>query len=101
MNRATLMEQIESKTGHPAAEIGEVLELVLQEIGSVLADGGSVSLGGYGIFVPHVLKKQREGQSGSTSWWREDTGRTTVLYKPGKDMLNLVRSKSVNRKANG
>ena len=30
-----------------------------------------------------MLKKQREGQSGSTSWWREDAGRTTVLYKPG------------------
>lgn len=55
------MQQIESKTGHPAAEIDEALELVLQEIGSVLADGESISLGGYGIFVPQVLKKQREG----------------------------------------
>ena len=38
------MQQIESKTGHPAAEIDEALELVLQEIGSVLADGESISL---------------------------------------------------------
>ena len=46
MNRETLMRQIESKTGRPATEIDATLELVLQEIGSVLAGGESVSLGG-------------------------------------------------------
>ena len=87
MNRETLMKQIEDKTGRPAAEVDSALELVLREIGGVLADGESVSLGGYGVFVPRY---ERTRQHGSTSVWRADTRRKTVEFKPRKDFLLIL-----------
>ena len=64
------MRQIESKTGRPATAIDATLELVLQEIGSVLAGGESVSLGGYGVFVPRPDRTQRKEIPGV---WRADS----------------------------
>lgn len=101
LNKSKLIEQVESRSDFSKETIETVLELLMEEIGSGLSRSESVSLSGYGVFVPRVQKMQREGQSGSTSWWREDAGHTTVLYKPGKDMLDLVNRKSANRKVSG
>lgn len=101
LSKSKLIEQVESKSEFSKETIEAVLDLLMEEIGSGLSRGESVSLSGYGVFVPRVQKMQREGQSGSTSWWRADTGHTTVLYKPGKDMLDLINRKGGNRKANG
>lgn len=93
MNRETLMKQIESKTGRPATEIDATLELVLQEIG-----GESVSLGGYGVFVPRPDRTQRKDIPGV---WRADScqpGRKTVEFKPRKDFLAILNAKQEKKK---
>lgn len=94
MHRDTLMKQIEEKTGHPAAEVDSALELVLREIGGVLADGESVSLGGYGVFVPRY---ERTRQHGSTSVWRVDTQRKTMEFKPRKDFFAIINEKPLQK----
>ena len=95
MNREALMKQIEDKTGRSAAEVDSALELVLREIGSVLADGESVSLGGYGVFVPRY---ERVRQHGSAGVWRADTQRKTVEFKPRKDFFAIVNGKPSQKK---
>ena len=98
MNRETLMRQIESKTGRSATEIDATLELVLQEIGSVLAGGESVSLGGYGVSVPRLDRTQRKEIPGV---WRADScqpRRKTVEFKPRKDVLAILNAKQDNKK---
>lgn len=47
MNREALIASIAEKSGRSAADVDDALELVLREIGSVLASGESVSLVGY------------------------------------------------------
>ena len=79
-------------------EIDAALELVLQEIGSILAGGESVSLGGYGVFVPRTdfAAQRRVRQYGATSVWRADTGtseRKTVEFQPRKEFLTLINAK--------
>ena len=105
MNRETLMKQIEEKTGRSAAEVDSALELVLREIGSVLADGESVSLGGYGVFVPRTdfSARRRVRQYGTTSVWRADTGtaeRKTAEFQPRKELLALINAKQSERVKN-
>ena len=94
MNRDTLMKQIEQTSGRPAAEVDSALELVLKEIGSVLAGGESVSLGGYGVFVPRDGITRRNGR---TDVWIAD-GRKTLEFKPRKDFLSLLNAKQNNQK---
>lgn len=98
MNRETLMKQIEEKTGRSAAEVDSALELVLREI-------GSVSLGGYGVFVPRTdfSARRRVRQYGATSVWRADTGtaeRKTVEFQPRKEFLALINAKQSERVKN-
>lgn len=95
MNRETLMKRIEDKTGRDATEVDSALELVLREIGGVLAGGESVSLGGYGVFVPRY---ERVRQHGGTGVWRVDTQRKTVEFKPRKDFFALINGKPFPKK---
>lgn len=96
LNKKELIERVENNCGYSKEEIEEVLSLLMNEIGAGLGRGESVSLSGYGIFIPRIQKLQREGQNGSTAWWREGGGRTTAIFKPGKDMLSLINRKSAN-----
>ena len=98
MNRETLMNQIEEKTGRSAAEVDSALELVLREI-------GSVSLGSYGVFVPRTdfAAQRRVRQYGTTSVWRADTGtaeRKTAEFQPRKELLALINAKQSERVKN-
>lgn len=97
MNQETLMKQIEAKSGRPAAELHAVLDLILEEIGSVLADGESVSLGRYGVFIPRTdfAAQRREKRHSMTGVWRADTGAAgwkTVEFKARKDFLALINA---------
>ena len=93
MNRDTLMKQIERKTGRSAAEVDSALELVLREIGSVLADGEPVSLGGYGVFIPRTERIRRNSRTGVWSPDMRSLGRKTVEFKPRKDFVALLDAK--------
>ena len=101
LNKKELLDRIENSCGYSREEIEEVLNLLMNEIGTGLGRGDNVSLAGYGIFVPRTQKRPQEGKSGSTGWWRGDAdlpGRTTVIYKPGKDMLSLINHRSTTRR---
>ena len=101
LNKKELLDRVESSCEYSREEIEEVLNLLMSEIGSGLGRGDNVSLAGYGIFVPRVQKRTQEGKSGSTGWWRagdDQPGRTTVIYKPGKDMLGLINHRSTTRR---
>ena len=96
MNREALVKNIEEKSGRNAAEVDTALELVLREIGSVLASGESVSLGEYGVFVPHYAKPRRQ-PSGHTSTWHSSgftSERKTLEFKPRKGFLDLLNQQS-------
>lgn len=96
MNREALIESIAEKSGRSAADVDDALELVLREIGSVLASGESVSLGGYGVFVPHYAKP-RQPRSGHTSTWHSNgftSERKTLEFKPRKDFIDLLNQQN-------
>ena len=84
MNRGALIKSIAEKSGRSAANVDDVLELVLREIGSVLASGESVSLGGYGVFVPHYAKPRRQSGERSSTWHSSGftSERKTLEFKP-------------------
>ena len=96
MNREALIESIAEKSGRNAEEVDTALELVLREIGSVLASGESVSLGGYGVFVPHYAKPRRQ-PSGHTATWHSSgftSERKTLEFKPRKDFIALLNQQN-------
>ena len=102
MNQETLIKQIEAKSGRSAEEINDVLELILDEIGSVLSGGESVSLGGYGVFVPRLdyAAQRREKRHSMTGVWRADTGAVgwkTVEFKARKDFLALINARPTRK----
>ena len=100
MNRETLIRQIESKSGRSAEEVDSALELVLQEIGGALADGESVSLGGYGVFVPRSERTRRNTRTDVWSTELRFTGRKTLEFKPRKDFIALLNPSEPNKRIN-
>lgn len=97
MNRELLIKSIAEKSGRNAEEVDTALELVLQEIGSVLASGESVSLGGYGVFVPRYAKRYQKRHNYTTVWKAEGSspGSKTVEFRPRKDFIRLLNPNSL------
>lgn len=96
MNREALIESIAEKSGRSAADVDDALELVLREIGSVLASGESVSLGGYGVFVPHYAKPRRQSGERTSTWHSSGfiSERKTLEFKPRKDFIDLLNQQN-------
>lgn len=96
MNREALIESIAEKSGRNAEEVDAALELVLREIGSVLASGESVSLGGYGVFVQRYAKPRQQSGINTSTWYSSGftSERKTLEFKPRKDFITLLNQQN-------
>ena len=96
MNREALIESIAEKSGRSVADVDDALELVLREIGSVLASGESVSLGGYGVFVPHYAKPRCQSGERTSTWHSSGftSERKTLEFKPRKGFIDLLNQQN-------
>lgn len=96
MDREALIKSVAEKSGRDAVDVNDMLELVLREIGSVLAAGESVSLGGYGVFVPHYAKPRRQHNRSTLTWHSSGftSERKTLEFKPRKDFIDLLNQQN-------
>lgn len=96
MNREALIESIAEKSGRNVEEVDAALELVLREIGSVLASGESVSHGGYGVFVPRYAKPRQQSGINTSTWHSSGftSERKTLEFKPRKDFITLLNQQN-------
>ncbi|MGI9520178.1 MAG: integration host factor subunit alpha [Hyphomicrobiaceae bacterium] len=94
LTRADLAEAVVEKVGLPRNESQELVELILREISSTLADGESVKLSSFGSFGIRE-KGERVGRNPKTGEEVPITPRRVLVFRPSnimKDRINTGRS---------
>jgi len=98
LTRADLAEAVVEKVGLPRNESQELVELVLSEISTTLADGESVKLSSFGSFGIRE-KGERIGRNPKTGEEVPITPRRVLVFRPSNIMKDRINSGLVRRKA--
>jgi integration host factor subunit alpha len=98
LTRADLAEAIVEKVGLPRNESQELVELVLGEISTCLADGKSVKLSSFGSFGIRQ-KGERVGRNPKTGQEVPITPRRVLVFRASNIMKNRINSGLARKKA--
>ena len=85
-----LVEVAASVTGTTQKKTYEVIEVFLDSIAQVLADGGRLELRDFGVFEP-VVRKAKQGRDLQNNQSVEIPSHTTVKFTPGKKLRSQLR----------
>ncbi|MEM7751041.1 MAG: integration host factor subunit alpha [Pseudomonadota bacterium] len=98
LTRADLAEAVVEKVGLPRNESQELVELVLSEISTTLANGESVKLSSFGSFGIRE-KGERIGRNPKTGEEVPITPRRVLVFRPSNIMKDRINTGLVKRKA--
>lgn len=98
LTRADLAEAVVEKVGLPRNESQDLVELVLKEISTTLADGESVKLSSFGSFGIRE-KGERIGRNPKTGEEVPITPRRVLVFRPSNIMKDRINTGLVRRKA--
>lgn len=98
LTRADLAEAVVEKVGLPRNESQDLVELVLKEISTTLADGEAVKLSSFGSFGIRE-KGERVGRNPKTGEEVPITPRRVLVFRPSNIMKDRINSGLVRRKA--
>ena len=98
LTRADLAEAVVEKVGLPRNESQELVELVLSEISSTLADGEAVKLSSFGSFGIRE-KGERVGRNPKTGEEVPITPRRVLVFRPSNIMKDRINAGHARRKA--
>ncbi|MEM9356490.1 MAG: integration host factor subunit alpha, partial [Pseudomonadota bacterium] len=93
-----LAEAVVEKVGLPRNESQELVELVLSEISTTLANGESVKLSSFGSFGIRE-KGERIGRNPKTGEEVPITPRRVLVFRPSNIMKDRINTGLVRRKA--
>ena len=89
MTKAELINSVAGKTGESQAVTGKVLESVLDQVTSVLSQGGAITFTGFGSFsVSH--RAQRQGRNPQTGQAMTIPASRVARFKPGKGLKDSL-----------
>jgi integration host factor subunit alpha len=98
LTRADLAEAVVQRVGLPRNESQELVELILREISSTLAQGDAVKLSSFGSFgIRH--KGQRVGRNPKTGEEVPITPRRVLVFRPSNIMKDRINSGLLRRRA--
>ena len=98
LTRADLAEAVVEKVGLPRNESQELVERVLDEISTSLADGATVKLSSFGSFgIRH--KGQRVGRNPKTGKEVPITPRRVLVFRPSNIMKDKINKGHTKRPA--
>jgi len=98
LTRADLAEAVVEKVGLPRNESQDLVELVLSEISSTLANGEAVKLSSFGSFGIRE-KGERVGRNPKTGEEVPITPRRVLVFRPSNIMKDRINAGHVRRKA--
>ena len=98
LTRADLAEAVVRKVGLPRNESQELVELVLNEISTALAEGEQVKLSSFGSFGIRQ-KGQRIGRNPKTGKEVPITPRRVLVFRPSNIMKDRINAGLGRRKA--
>jgi len=89
MTKADLADKLYEKIGLPKKEATEIVETLFESMKSILADGESIKITGFGTFL--VRKKgSRRGRNPKTGSELEIEQRRVVTFKPSLQFKDIV-----------
>ncbi len=97
LTRADLAEAVVEKVGLPRNESQDLVELVLNEISSTLADGEPVKLSSFGSFGIRE-KGERVGRNPKTGQEVPITPRRVLVFRPSNIMKERINAGHARRK---
>src|SRR4249919_3554716 len=98
LTRADLAEAVVQKVGLPRNESQELVELILNEISSSLAEGQAVKLSSFGSFG--IRKKgERVGRNPKTGQEVPITPRRVLVFRPSNIMKQRINAGLIRRNA--
>jgi DNA-binding protein HU-beta len=89
MNKAELIQAAAVKAGTTKAQTETVLNAVIDTIMETVADGGKVSLVGFGSFEARN-RKEREGRNPKTNEKMTIAATTVPAFSPGKGFKEKI-----------
>ena len=92
MNKAQLISAIASGTGLTKADSEKALKATLQAVKGTLAEGGAVTLIGFGTFSVYE-RSARTGKNPRTGATIKIPAKKVAKFKPGKELSEMVASK--------
>jgi len=98
LTRADLAEAVVRKVGLPRNESQDLVELVLNEISTALAQGEAVKLSSFGSFGIRQ-KGERIGRNPKTGKEVPITPRRVLVFRPSNIMKDRINAGLDNRKA--
>jgi len=90
MTKQELIEAVAKKVGTSKAQVGEVLNALLEEIKKTLSKGKEVTLTGFGTFKV-VKRKARTGRNPKTGEEIKIPAQKVPRFKPGKALKEAVK----------
>ena len=89
MTKADLADRLYEKIGLPKKEATAIVETLFDSMKSILADGESIKITGFGTFL--VRKKNaRKGRNPKTGMELEIEQRKVVTFKPSLQFKDIV-----------
>ncbi|MBI5740521.1 MAG: integration host factor subunit alpha [Nitrospirae bacterium] len=89
MTKADLADKLYEKIGLPKKEAAAIVETLFESMKSILADGESIKITGFGTFL--VRKKgSRRGRNPKTGSELEIEQRRVVTFKPSLQFKDVV-----------
>ena len=89
MNKGELVDAVAGSSGLSRADAAKAVDATLDAIQGTLANGGSVSLVGFGTFKK-VYRKTRKGRNPQTGKQIKIKGRNVVKFKAGKTLQSKI-----------
>lgn len=92
MNKLELIAVVAGKTGQSKLAVKRSIEVALDTIGEVLAEGGEVVFTGFGTFEARK-RSAREGRNPATGEALDIAASVAPVFKPGKALKFVVNRK--------
>lgn len=89
MTKADIVEQVYDKIGFSKKEASELVEMVFDQLKTVLCNGDKVKISGFGNFVVRE-KNSRVGRNPQTGDQITISARRVLTFKPSQVLKNML-----------
>jgi DNA-binding protein HU-beta len=89
MNKSELIQSVAESTGQPKAEVGKMLDALLETVMTAVANGDSVALLGFGTFK-QGHREARQGRNPTTGASIAIAAKTFPKFLPGGEFKRRV-----------